>query len=32
MCDIVKGKKDVYISAHILGNAIDFNVQGYTTE
>lgn len=32
VCDIVKDKKDVYISAHILGNAIDFNVQGYTTE
>ena len=32
MCPIVKDKKDVYISAHILGNAVDFNVQGYTTE
>ena len=32
MCDIVKNKTDVYISAHIIGNAIDFNVQGYTTE
>lgn len=28
MCDIVKDKKSVYLSAHLLGLAIDFNVQG----
>lgn len=31
-CPLVKNKKDVYLSAHILGNAFDFNVKGYTTE
>lgn len=30
MCQLVKDKKQVYISAHILGNAIDFNVEGLT--
>ena len=28
MCDLVKSKTDVYLSAHVLGKAIDFNVQG----
>ena len=32
MCQLVRDKKSVYISAHILGKAIDFNVAGYTTE
>lgn len=32
MCQIVKDKKQVYISAHILGMAIDFNIQGYNTQ
>lgn len=32
MCDLVKSKKSIYLSAHILGNAIDFNVKGKTTE
>lgn len=27
MCPLVKDKKSVYISAHILGCAIDFNVK-----
>lgn len=31
-CDIVKDKTSVYISAHCLGKAIDFNVQGKTSE
>lgn len=31
-CQLVKDKFNVYISAHILGEAIDFNVQDYTTE
>lgn len=32
MCEIVKNKKDVYISAHMLGMAIDFNVADLSTE
>lgn len=32
MCQLVKDKSSVYISAHLLGEAIDFNVQGCTTE
>ena len=32
MCQLVKDKKQVYISAHILGNAIDFNVEGLTSK
>jgi len=32
MCNLVKNKKTVYLSAHILGNAIDFNVKDKTTE
>lgn len=30
MCQLVKDKKQVYISAHMLGNAIDFNVEDLT--
>lgn len=32
MCSLVKDKKSIYLSAHALGKALDFNVQGYTTE
>lgn len=28
MCALVKDKASVYVSAHCLGKAIDFNVQG----
>ena len=28
MCQLVKDKTNVYVSAHCLGKAIDFNVQG----
>lgn len=31
-CQLVKDKEFVYISAHVLGNAIDFNVQGLTSD
>ena len=27
-CDLVKNKKDIYLSAHCFGKALDFNVQG----
>lgn len=30
--EIVSEKKDYYISQHCLGSAVDFNVQGVTTE
>ena len=32
MCDIVKSKTDVYLSAHVLGKAIDFTVSGMNAE
>lgn len=32
MCSLVCNKKAVYISAHCLGKAIDFNVEGYTSD
>lgn len=32
MCQMVKDKKTVYISAHCLGCAIDFNVEGLTSD
>ena len=32
ICDLVKGKKDAYISSHILGKAGDFDVKGLTAE
>lgn len=32
MCSLVRDKKSIYLSAHIQGNALDFNVQGLTTE
>lgn len=32
MCDLVKSKTDVYLSAHVLGKAIDFNAQGMSAE
>ena len=32
MCQLVKNKNSVYLSAHCLGKAIDFNVQGLTNE
>ena len=28
MCKLVKSKSNVYISAHLLGKGIDFNVAG----
>lgn len=31
MCELVKHKNTVYLSAHLLGKAIDFNVQGLTS-
>lgn len=31
-CSLVKDKKKIYLSAHQLGKALDFNVEGYTTE
>lgn len=31
MCQLVKDKKSIYISAHCLGKAIDFNVKGKTS-
>lgn len=30
MCEMVKGKKNVYLSAHVLGKAGDFTVRGMT--
>ena len=32
MCELVKNKTYIYLSAHTQGNAFDFNVEGYTTE
>jgi len=32
MCEIVKGKTEVYLSGHVLGKAIDFTVSGMTAE
>lgn len=32
MCDLVKGKASVYLSAHVLGKAVDFNVPGMSAE
>lgn len=31
MCQLVKNKSSIYLSAHSLGKAIDFNVQGLTS-
>ena len=31
-CSLVKDKKTVYLSAHQLGKALDFNVEGCTVE
>lgn len=31
-CPLVKDKKSIYLSAHALGKALDFNVEGYTIE
>ena len=31
-CDLVRKKKDVYMSAHVLGKGIDLNVKGQTAE
>ena len=28
LCSLVKEKEDVYMSAHVLGKAVDFNVRG----
>lgn len=30
MCALVKGKKSVYLSAHILGKAFDMDIKGFT--
>ena len=32
MCKLINDKTQVYISAHLLGKAVDFNVQDYSTE
>lgn len=32
MCDLVKEKKNVYLSSHILGKAGDFTVKGMTAQ
>lgn len=32
LCSIVNSKKDIYLSAHCLGKAIDFNVQDTSVE
>ena len=32
MCNLVKNKKKVYLSAHILGKAIDFNISNMNTQ
>lgn len=32
MCDMVKQKRDVYLSSHILGKAGDFDITGMTAE
>lgn len=32
LCEVVKHKKSVYLSAHILGKAGDFTVEGMTAE
>lgn len=32
MCQLVRGKTSVYLSAHILGKAGDFDVAGMTAE
>ena len=32
MCQIVKDKKSPYLSAHVTGNAVDFNCNGVTAE
>ena len=32
ICDIPSSKKNIYLSAHCLGNAIDFDVKGYSAE
>ena len=32
VCELVKGKNVIYLSAHLLGKAIDFNVQGLTSD
>ena len=32
MCQLVKSKNNVYLSAHCLGKALDFNVQGMTNK
>lgn len=31
-CNLVKNKTDIYLSAHCLGKAIDFSVDGVTSE
>ncbi|MCK5788153.1 MAG: hypothetical protein KAH32_04115 [Chlamydiia bacterium] len=31
-CDIVKNKTKIYLSAHVLGKAIDFDINGVTAE
>ncbi len=32
MCPLVKSKNKIYLSAHVLGKAIDFHVNGKTAE
>lgn len=32
VCQLVQSKDYLYLSAHVLGKAIDFNVSGYSTE
>lgn len=31
-CNLVKNKTDIYLSAHCLGKALDFSVDGVTSE
>lgn len=32
MCQLVKDKSSIYLSAHVQGNALDFNVQGLSSD
>jgi hypothetical protein len=32
MCDLVKQKREVYLSSHLFGKAGDFDIQGMTAE
>lgn len=32
LCDLVKNKKNAYLSAHVFGQAVDFNINGMDAE